>query len=466
MENIFIDLRNTDHVWLSEESVVFSEIWLNSSKSTHFDNSSGFIFQSGEAGASLGLRILGAILCVLIISLTLVGNILVILVIFRFRRLRSVTNLLLASLATADITVALLVMPLLVVYDVERHWRFGPVACHLWISCDVMCCTASILHLCVIALDRFWAITKPLRYRSCVSKKRVMMAIGIIWLCSGAISFIPIFMGWYSENPVSIFDENTECSLNVNRVYAVISSVTSFYLPLPVMFYVYFRILLIAERQAREIRQIEKSLEGADHHVKRSLRRQSRQLLTDTKAIRTLGIVMGVFCICWLPFFLMYVILAYCEQCYLEYEWRSAITWLGYFNSSFNPCIYAFLNREFKSAFRRVLGCKKKEDPEVTFLDDISSASRCAQRFERLQPETMDLNKDQNCLTNVVPNDSFSRDSRSCRQLPGTDSQVPSKELLNENSRHKRKELRPRTEVRNDKLHVRLAVPGFNQSSL
>ncbi|GIY34781.1 octopamine receptor beta-2R [Caerostris extrusa] len=54
----------------------------------------------------------------------------------------------------------------------------------------------------------------------------------------------------------------------------------------------------------------------------------------------------------------MYVILAYCTQCSLSYEIRSAITWLGYFNSSFNPCIYAFLNRDFKEAFRVVLCCK------------------------------------------------------------------------------------------------------------
>ena len=51
----------------------------------------------------------------------------------------------------------------------------------------------------------------------------------------------------------------------MNQVYAVISSMTSFYLPLPVMFYVYFRILLIAKNQVKGIRQLQMSLEQNGH---------------------------------------------------------------------------------------------------------------------------------------------------------------------------------------------------------
>lgn len=312
------------------------------------------------------LRWVGAAIGACIMLTTLIGNILVLIVVSRFRRLRSATNILLASLATADITVALFVMPFTIIVDVVREWRFGRVACYMWISCDVMCCTASIQHLCFVSLDRFWAVTRPLRYRACVSKRRLFIAIICIWILSAAISFIPIFCGWFG--PEDQWDDYT-CELAVNPTYALISSLISFYLPLPVMFYVYARILAVAERQAREIRVLERSLiqsgQGGDTTRRRSLRRRSKQLLIDTKAIRTLGIVMGVFSACWLPFFIMYLVAAFCETCQPPYEVRTSITWLGYVNSAFNPLIYAFLNTEFREAFRRVLGCSRRDSTAI-----------------------------------------------------------------------------------------------------
>ncbi|XP_003740849.1 beta-2 adrenergic receptor-like [Galendromus occidentalis] len=342
-------------------------------------------------GPATPLRWFGAAVGACILITTLVGNILVLVVVSKFRRLRSATNILLASLATADITVALLVMPFTIIVDVVREWRFGRVACYMWISCDVMCCTASILHLCFVSLDRFLAVTRPLRYRACVSKKRLSVVVAFIWTMSASISFIPIFCGWFG--PEGQWDDTT-CELAVNPTYALISSLISFYLPLPVMFYVYARILGVAERQAREIRVLERSLiqsgQGIDTNRRRSLRRRSKQLLVDTKAIRTLGIVMGVFSACWLPFFIMYLVSAFCETCQPPYEVRTSITWLGYVNSAFNPCIYAFLNTEFRDAFTRVLGCSARDSTATAAsvagmeIEHRSSSCSCPPQIQKI----------------------------------------------------------------------------------
>lgn len=59
------------------------------------------------------------------------------------------------SLAVADMLVAVMVMPFGAVYQVSDEWTMGPEVCDVWTSSDVLCCTASILHLVSIALDRY-----------------------------------------------------------------------------------------------------------------------------------------------------------------------------------------------------------------------------------------------------------------------------------------------------------------------
>ncbi|KAK0083758.1 hypothetical protein PV325_008264 [Microctonus aethiopoides] len=81
-------------------------------------------------------------------------NLFVIAAILLERNLQSVANYLILSLAVADLLVALLVMPLGAVYEVSHKWTLGPELCDMWTSTDVLCCTASILHLVAIALDR------------------------------------------------------------------------------------------------------------------------------------------------------------------------------------------------------------------------------------------------------------------------------------------------------------------------
>lgn len=83
------------------------------------------------------------------------------------RNLQNVANYLILSLAVADLLVACLVMPLSAVYEVSKQWTLGPELCDMWTSSDVLCCTASILHLVAIALDRYVHVVVSLCYDSC-----------------------------------------------------------------------------------------------------------------------------------------------------------------------------------------------------------------------------------------------------------------------------------------------------------
>jgi len=109
------------------------------------------------------LRVTVATVAVSIIIVGIVfGNGLVIVAIAADRRLKGVQNWFVASLAVSDLLVGLFIMPLSLAAELMGYWVFGDVLCQLWLSTDVLLCTASILNLCLISLDRYWSITRAI----------------------------------------------------------------------------------------------------------------------------------------------------------------------------------------------------------------------------------------------------------------------------------------------------------------
>ncbi|KAJ7989197.1 hypothetical protein DPEC_G00317010, partial [Dallia pectoralis] len=102
----------------------------------------------------------------LVAVLTALLNAAVILAIVNTKKLHLPANYLICSLAVTDFLVSILVMPLSILVVATNRWLLGCVACETWLRVDMTCCTCSILHLCAIALDRHWAITKALEYVS------------------------------------------------------------------------------------------------------------------------------------------------------------------------------------------------------------------------------------------------------------------------------------------------------------
>jgi 5-hydroxytryptamine receptor 1 len=86
--------------------------------------------------------------------------------------------------------------------------------------------------------------------------------------------------------------------------------------------------------------------------------KQRISLSKERRAARTLGIIMGVFVVCWLPFFLTYVIRPFCPSCCPSKTFIDFVTWLGYINSSLNPIIYTIFNLDFRRAFKKLLRIK------------------------------------------------------------------------------------------------------------
>ncbi|XP_015188492.1 PREDICTED: 5-hydroxytryptamine receptor 1 isoform X2 [Polistes dominula] len=190
---------------------------------------------------------------------TVIGNILVCVAVILVKKLRRPCNFLLVSLAVSDLCVALLVMPMALLYEISHNWTFGQAICDLWVSFDVLSCTASILNLCMISLDRYWAITKPLKYGVKRTPTRMTIYVLLVWLVAACVSLTPLL---FIENAYSYSETGpSHCTVCQNFYYQIYATVLSFYVPLTVMIMVYYRIFRAARKIVREERNAQRHLE-------------------------------------------------------------------------------------------------------------------------------------------------------------------------------------------------------------
>nr|CAI5836275.1 unnamed protein product [Callosobruchus analis] len=192
-----------------------------------------------------------AILLSVVIVIVILGNTLVILAVITTRRLRTVTNCFVMSLAVADWLVGICVMPPAVAYTLMGTWELGWILCDIWVSLDILLCTASILSLCAISIDRYLAVTQPLRYsRNRRSKRLAFGMILVVWVSSMLISCPPIF-GWYEPGKHA----NKTCRYNKNTGYVIYSAMGSFFIPMVVMLYVYIKISCVVAQRHDQLAQ-------------------------------------------------------------------------------------------------------------------------------------------------------------------------------------------------------------------
>ncbi|KAM6924810.1 5-hydroxytryptamine receptor 6 [Xenentodon cancila] len=218
-----------------------------------------------------------------IILVTVCGNMLLIALVFVHRSLRCTSNCFLVSLFFSDLMVALVVMPPAMLNVLCGAWVLWPAFCPIWLCFDVMCCSASILNLCVISLDRYLFIISPLRYKQRMTPPRALLLVGAAWGLAALASFLPIEMKWHSLghesgyslipeisadnvsyfsdklNPESYFQLSPpgglsfQCRLQVTLPFALVASVLTFFLPSSAICFTYCRILLAARRQAKRV---------------------------------------------------------------------------------------------------------------------------------------------------------------------------------------------------------------------
>ena len=278
--------------------------------------------------------ILVAFILTILIVTSVCGNALVCLAFTLVKELRTTTNYFICSLALSDLIVGLVSTP------VWLCWRMGifPASFTSTVmgltvnSVDMIGGVSSIGNLSAISIDRYFGIVYPLKHRCGMTKKKALVGVICAWVYG--IGFAVVF--WVHALPISYFP-----------VYTII---VAWGMPLIVMTTAYSIIF---------------------HTIRQSFLQASTLVKKEWKIAKTLILVTCLFALSWLPFFIYMILLHHCTQCQDFFQGHSYILTitkvLHFGNSSINPLVYAIFNKQFRSAFKKVLCCNILERQNSRF---------------------------------------------------------------------------------------------------
>ncbi|XP_053730487.1 beta-3 adrenergic receptor [Synchiropus splendidus] len=345
-------------------------------------------------------RLLLEVLMVLMCLGAVTGNTLVIVIIAATKSLRSVTSVLIMNLAVSDLLVGVAVMPFVALSLLNNGWWTCKELCLYVGYTSTVYCTASVLTLAAIALDRYHSIMDCLRYSSRCTLWRTSSVVLWIWLQALATSCPPL-LSWSS---VSFVVPMYSCAVNwaVSPSYTASMVTVSYFLPAAVILFCYVRIIKVARGHARRIHTLEDSARQSRHRCfpAASSQRQgvpsklvfhvSGRFVSDTRedssmeqsnpsprplhavqspvqssqqhhhGLLRLFLVIVSFFLCWTPY--IGVALVQAAESALSAPSglipSSVVTysyWLLLLNSDINPLLYALLSKRFQGALRAMM---------------------------------------------------------------------------------------------------------------
>lgn len=301
------------------------------------------------------VQIMGVgILLVLMIVVTLGGNAITFLAILSNRQLRYSPYYLLLSLCVADFMVGLTVLPVSLVSNITDVWILGSAVCDVFTFANLLFGSASILNLCAVSWDRYVAVTSPLTYLVRMRDSVVWTIIMCCWTVSASLSGLFTYF-------IKVSKKRTLCKVKgVDLRYTISIFVVSYVLPVVFLVFVNTKIVEAARRQLKQITFSETgTVSGTSETTCAEPQRRAsrRKLRAELKTLKMFLVVTGTFCLCWTPFFVLFVLDGVTEipanAIYLSLL-------LVYLNSSFNPFFYGIFNSEIRSVVLNMLACRNR----------------------------------------------------------------------------------------------------------
>ncbi|XP_022084777.1 alpha-2Db adrenergic receptor-like [Acanthaster planci] len=294
--------------------------------------------------------VISAVVLVLIILLSILGNLSVIIAILKTPRLREKTsNVFLINLSLTDLMNATLVMPSAWVSLIADGWFMGSSWCYAQCAFNYWFIIVSMLTLSMISIDGYYAVLHPMHYVTIITPKVTKLAIGYAWLQGCVFALIPVFYQWV------VYDYwEVVCAINWDKysqegglTYVILAFLFCFLIPAIVMTFCYTKICRVAHEKAA-------GPEGGG--------KNNRQPINDKRVIQSLALVVAVFFLCMTPFCITKLIKICTNTKALPSYLYLVSALFGYLASATNPFIYAIFRRDFRRAFKHVL-CRRRIFP-------------------------------------------------------------------------------------------------------
>ncbi|XP_030637071.1 melatonin receptor type 1C [Chanos chanos] len=310
---------------------------VNLSRMDYLSQSANQTFTVRNTSAEAASILAGVLIVTIVVDI--IGNLLVILSVYRNKKLRNAGNIFVVSLSVADLAVALYPFPLVLLAIFRKGWTLSAWHCQLSGFVMGLSVIGSVFNITAIAINRYCYICHSLHYDRLYTRRNTCLCLALTWLLT-AIATLPNFVvGSLSYDPRVFSCTFTQTA---SSGYTICVVLLHFLLPLAVVSFCYLRIWILVIRVKNRVRS----------ETKPGLR------AGDLRNFLTMFVVFVLFAVCWAPLNLIGIAVAIDPARVAPNvpDWLFVSSYfLAYFNSCLNAVVYGLLNQNFRREYKQIL---------------------------------------------------------------------------------------------------------------
>ncbi|XP_060782275.1 melanopsin-A isoform X1 [Neoarius graeffei] len=282
----------------------------------------------------------------------IVGNFLVIYAFTRSHTLRTPANMFIINLAITDFLMCATQTPIFFATSMHKRWIFGEKGCELYAFCGALFGICSMITLMVIAVDRYFVITRPLSSIGMLSKKRALLVLTCAWVYSLGWS-LPPFYGWSAYVPEGLMTSCTWDYMTFTpsvRAYTMLLFTFVFFIPLIVIIYCYVFIFRAIRNSNQDVTKMDR------YNIRNKVKRFSK-MKTEWKMAKVALIVILLYVISWSPYSIV-ALTAFAGYADLLTPYMNSVpAVIAKASAIHNPIIYAITHPKYRVAIAKYIPC-------------------------------------------------------------------------------------------------------------